>query len=98
MSDISFEKYGNEEFFKHFFSAVKETYGEYCAFKEREENCGYSEPVFEKAIPEAEKRIVSIEQQLAKANELVNEYEQENRKLLSLMKEDGWDFDEEEEQ
>ena len=61
MSDINFNGYSDEEFFKLFLDAVKETYGEYCTFKEREEDLsGYSEPVFEKSIEEAEQRITSI--------------------------------------
>ncbi len=61
MSDINFNGYSDEEFFKLFLDAVKETYGEYCTFKEREEDLsGYSEPVFEKSIEEAEQRIASI--------------------------------------
>lgn len=61
MSDINFNGYGDEEFFTLFLDAVKETYGEYCTFKEREEDLsGYSEPVFEKSIEEAEQRITSI--------------------------------------
>lgn len=72
MSDINFNKYSNEEFFKLFLNAVKETYGDYCTFKEHEENLTeYSEPVFEKSIEEAGLRIASIEQQLAKVNERV---------------------------
>lgn len=73
MSDINFDQYGNEEFFKLFLAAVKETYGEYCTFKEHEENLTeYSEPVFEKSIQEAENRFASAEQQLAKANEIIS--------------------------
>jgi len=61
VSDINFNGYSDEEFFKLFLDAVKETYGEYCTFKEREEDLsGYSEPVFEKSIEEAEQRISSI--------------------------------------
>lgn len=61
MCDINFNRYGDEEFFTLFLDAIKETYGEYCTFKEREENLsGYSEPVFEKSIEEADLRITSI--------------------------------------
>lgn len=67
MSDINFNGYSDEEFFKLFLDAVKETYGEYCTFKEREEDLsGYSEPVFEKSIEEAEQRITSIEKIIPK--------------------------------
>ena len=73
MSDINFDKYGNEEFFKLFLEASKDTYDDYCKLKAREENLTkYSEPVFEKAIDEAGLRISSIEQKLAKANEYLN--------------------------
>ncbi|MEC7632557.1 MAG: hypothetical protein VYA33_03805 [Pseudomonadota bacterium] len=76
MSDINFDKYGNEEFFKLFLAAVKETYGDYCTFKEHEENLTeYSEPVFEKSIEEAERRLCSIVQELENSNERVKELE-----------------------
>ena len=72
MSDINFDKYGNEEFFKLFLAAVKESYGDYCTFKEHEENLTeYSEPVFEKSIEEAERRLCSIVQKLENSNEHV---------------------------
>ena len=84
MSDINFERYGNEEFFQLFFTAVKETYGEYCTFKEKEENLsGYSEPMFEKSIEEAGIRLASVEQQLAKANERVKELENCNFDVMA---------------
>lgn len=79
MSNVNFDKYGSEEFFKLFLEAVKETYGDYCTFKEHEENhTEYSEPVFEKSIEEAERRLCSIVQKLENANERVRELEKEN--------------------
>lgn len=80
MCDINFDKYDDEEFFKLFLAATKETYSEYCEFKKREENLsGYSEPVFEKSMDEVGLRISSIRQQLAKASE-------ENLKLEQRLK------------
>lgn len=57
----TFDKYDDEKFFELFIAAVKETYDEYCVLKQREEKLsGYSEPTFEDAIDEAEKRIKKI--------------------------------------
>lgn len=56
-----FDKYNDEKFFKLFLYAVKETYGDYCALKAREEGLSkYSEPMFEKSFAEAEKRIEQL--------------------------------------
>jgi len=57
----TFDKYDDEKFFELFMTAVKETYDEYCVLKQREEKLsGYSEPMFEDAIDEAEKRIKQL--------------------------------------
>lgn len=78
MSGINFDKYSDNEFFGLFLQATKETYSEYCELKATDEGLsGYSEPVFEGALIEFEKRINQLRQQV---EQLTQRAQQEHNK------------------
>lgn len=74
MNEEQIKALGNAEFFKLFMDALKQTYTEYCEMQAQKEGLvNYSEPMFEFAMSEFERRIVELESELDKAyNDLVN--------------------------
>jgi len=75
MNEEQIKALGNAEFFRLFMDACKQTYAEYCEMQAEKEGLNsYSEPMFEFAMDEAEKRCKEGGEMLESAATMLNAF------------------------